>query len=381
MALTFDLQFFSQERTEPATPRKRRKEREEGRVAKSQDLGAAAIILVGLFALLVFGRFLFSYILAFTKDVISFTGEKTLFQDGWFSILYRETVPAMVLPWLPVGLAAAIGALIVTVSQVGFVITPKPLVPKMDRFNPVSGLKKIISLRSLVEMMKSLLKAVLFATVIYFSLRKDTAEMVQAIRYPLEAGVARLLWKLLGLSFRLAFLLLVIAVFDFVYQKWEFERSIKMSKQELKEEYKQMEGDPQIKNKIRQKQRELARNRMMSSVPKADVVITNPTHLAVVLEYDRDIMTAPVVCAKGSGFIAKKIRVLAEAHGVPVVENKPLARSLYESLDIGDEVPENLYKAVAEVLAFVYKLKAGNIPQRKNPSAKGEKNRQVSVFM
>lgn len=381
--MTFDLQFFSQERTEPATPRKRRKEREEGRVAKSQDLGAAGVILVGLFALLVFGRFLFSRILAFTTDMIAFMGGNTLREEGWFSVLRDETMYALVVPWLPIGLAAAVGALIVTVSQVGFFITAKPLAPKMDRFNPVSGLKKVLSLRSLVEMIKGLLKAALFALVIYFSLRKDTPELVHAIRFPLEAGVSQLLWKLLGLSFRLAFLLLVIAVFDYAYQKWEFERSIKMSKQELKEEYKQMEGDPQIKSKIRQKQRELARNRMMSSVPKADVVITNPTHLAVALEYDRKVMDAPVVCAKGSGFLARKIREVAEENSVPVVENKPLARSLFETLEVGEEVPEEFYRAVAEVLAFVYRIRTGKRPAppgRKQESPE-EKDGQSRVFM
>lgn len=381
--MTFDLQFFSQERTEPATPRKRRKEREEGRVAKSQDLGAAAVILVGLFALMVFGRFLFSWILAFTTDAIAFMGGNTIREDGWFSAIRNETVVAMVVPWLPIGLAAAVGALIVTVSQVGFFLTTKPLVPKMDRMNPVSGLKKVLSLRSLVEMVKGLLKAALFALVIYFSLRKDTPELVRAIRFPLETGVSRLLDKLLSLSFRLAFLLLVIALFDYVYQKWEFERSIKMSKQELKEEFKQMEGDPQIKSKMRQKQRELARGRMMSSVPKADVVITNPTRLAVALEYDRKAMDAPVVSAKGSGFLARRIREIAGENGVPVVENKPLARSLFENLEVGDEVPEEFYRAVAEVLAFVYRIRKGKTSAPPGPKMGASEGRdgQSAIFM
>jgi len=381
--MTFDLQFFSQERTEPATPRKRRKEREEGRVAKSQDLGAAAVILVGLFALMVFGRFLFSWILAFTTDAIAFMGGNTIREDGWFSAIRNETVVAMVVPWLPIGLAAAVGALIVTVSQVGFFLTTKPLVPKMDRMNPVSGLKKVLSLRSLVEMVKGLLKAALFALVIYFSLRKDTPELVRAIRFPLETGVSRLLDKLLSLSFRLAFLLLVIALFDYVYQKWEFERSIKMSKQELKEEFKQMEGDPQIKSKMRQKQRELARGRMMSSVPKADVVITNPTRLAVALEYDRKAMDAPVISAKGSGFLARRIREIAGENGVPVVENKPLARSLFENLEVGDEVPEEFYRAVAEVLAFVYRIRKGKTSAPPGPKMGASEGRdgQSAIFM
>ena len=384
MAVTFDLQFFSQERTEPATPKKRRKEREEGRVAKSQDLGAAVVILTGLFALMVFGRYMFSFVLSFTRQVIGFMGEKTLLQDGWFSLLEAETVPASILPWIPLGIAASLGALLVTVSQVGFTLTAKPLAPKMDRFNPVSGLKKVISLRSLVEMVKGLLKAALFALVIYFSLRKDTPEMVQAIRLPLEHAIPILLKKLMNLSFRLAFLLLVIAVFDYVYQKWEFERSIKMSKQELKEEYKQMEGDPQIRSKIRQKQREMARSRMMSSVPKADVVITNPTRLAVALEYDREIMEAPVVTALGSGYLAGRIREIAAENGIPLVENKPLARALFETLEPGDTVPEELYKAVAEVLAFVYKMKEAPenrpLPPEGNAPQEGDV-RRTPVFM
>ncbi len=367
MEMRFDLQLFAQERTEPATPRKRRKEREEGRVARSQDLGAAVVILTGLFSLLVFGRFMYSYMRSLMVDVIAFMGGETIRADGWFRVLSRETVAASILPWLPLGLVTALGALVVTTAQVGIELTPKPLIPKMDRFNPISGLKKVLSLRSLVELLKGLLKASLFAAVIYFAMKKDMPELVAAIRLPLEDGVAQLFSRLLGLSFRLAFLLLVLALFDYGYQKWEFEKSIRMSKQELKEEYKQMEGDPQIKSKIRQKQRELARSRMMSSVPKADVVITNPTHLAVALEYDRDIMEAPVLVAKGEGFVARRIREIAEENGVPVVENRTLARGLYDSMEIGDEIPEHLYKAVAEVLAFIYRLKG----RKKGPASAG----------
>ncbi|MGI6783817.1 MAG: flagellar biosynthesis protein FlhB [Aminivibrio sp.] len=383
MAVIFDLQFFAEEKTEPATPRKRRKEREEGRVAKSQDLGAATIILTGLFGLLVFGPFLFSRVTAFAADMIALMGGEAIHREGWLHMIRNDTLFAMLGPWLPIGLAAAVSALIVTVSQVGFVVTPKPLTPKFDRMNPVSGLKKVLSLRSLVELLKGLLKAALLGFVIYYSLKKETPELVAAISFPLEAGVSRLLWKLLGLSFRLAFLLLVLGIFDYAYQKWEFERSIKMSKQEIKEEYKQMEGDPQIKSKIRQKQRELARSRMMSSVPKADVVITNPTRLAIALEYDREVMDAPVMTAKGSGFLARRIRELAEESGVPVVENKPLARSLYETVEVGEEVPEELYRAVAEVLAFVYSLKPKKnaAPRREERADAGERGLQSQVFM
>jgi flagellar biosynthetic protein FlhB len=159
------------------------------------------------------------------------------------------------------------------------------------------------------------------------------------------------------LALKMALLLLVLGIFDYVYQRWEFERSIKMSKKEIKDEYKQMEGDPKIKQKIRQRQREMARQRMMSEVPKADVVVTNPTTYAVALQYDREIMDAPVLLAKGRGVMARRIREIAEEHKIPIVENPPLARSLYDVAEIGFEIPESFYKTVAEVLAFVYKMR------------------------
>ena len=178
------------------------------------------------------------------------------------------------------------------------------------------------------------------------------------MQMPLEIGSAAFWDMLWTLAMRLALLLLVLAFADYAYQKWDFEKSIRMSKQEIKEEYKQMEGDPQIKSKIRQKQREMAKQRMMADVPKADVVITNPTRLAIALSYDRQLMGAPQVIAKGSDFLAQRIREIARANGVPIIENKPLAWALYENVEVGEEIPEDLYRGVAEILAMVYRLKA-----------------------
>ena len=356
-SITWNLQFFAEERTEPASPRKRRREREEGRVAKSQDLGASIVIIVGLLGLSLLGGFFWQELVTYLQNTIALMGQTELGKAGWQHSLWINGLRMLVFVWLPLGGAAALAALGVTVAQVGFVITSKPLVPKPDRFNLVSGLKKIISLRSLVELFKGLIKAALFCIVIYSALRKEVKELVGALQLPLEGGLALVFHKIWKLSMKLAFLLLSIALFDYLYQKWEFERSIRMSRQEIKEEYKQMEGDPMLRSKIRQKQRELARSRMMASVPDADVVITNPTTLAIALEYDKNLMEAPVVVAMGKGFIAQRIREIAEEHKVPIVENKPLAWALYDSSDIGDEIPHALYKAVAEVLAFVYKLK------------------------
>lgn len=364
----YDLQFFAEERTEPASPRKRRREREEGRVAKSQDLGASVVILVGLIALFLFGTFFWDILLFYIRDTVAFMASPSMKAQGWQHILWIRALKTLAIVVFPLGGVAALAAFIVTVAQVGLVLTPKPLIPKPDRFNPVSGLKKIVSLRSLVELVKGLFKATLFGIVIYTVLKKDIREIAGVLQFPIDQGLALVFYKIWRLCLKLAFLLFAIAIFDYLYQRWEHERSIRMSRQEIKEEYKQTEGDPQLRGKIRQKQRELARSRMMSSVPKADVVITNPTTLAIALEYDKSVMEAPVVVAKGKGFIAQKIRELAEENEVPIVENKPLAWALYDAIDIGEEVPEKLYKAVAEVLAFVYKLKRGK-------STKKEKNR------
>jgi flagellar biosynthetic protein FlhB len=360
----FDLQFFAQERTEAATPKKRQKVRSEGRVCKSRDLTAAVEILTGLVGLLMLGPATLSGLIAYLRETIGFLGEESLLQVGWFYRLELSGIWAYFGAWLLLGLIIAVLTVAVTIYQIGWVVSFEPFKFDISRLNPVSGMKKIISMRSMVELLKGLLKASLFVLVIFIAMRDKLPLAVRAMQLPMEEGTLQF-WNLLwDLSMRLAVMLLVMALADYLYQKWDFEKSIRMSKQEIKEEYKQMEGDPQIKNKIRQKQRELAKKRMMSSVPKADVVITNPTTLAVALAYDRKAMAAPQVTAKGRGFVARKIRELAEANGIPVIENKPLAWALYESVDMGDEVPENLYRGVAEILAMVYKLKGKRAEQR-----------------
>jgi flagellar biosynthetic protein FlhB len=353
----FDLQFFAQERTEPATPKKRQKVRSEGKVCKSRDLTAAVEILTGLLGLWILGSRMGNRLMDYLREMIAFVGDETLLQAGWFYRVEYAALWAYFDAWLLVGLIIAFFVAAITIQQVGWVVSFEPFKLDFGRLNPVSGMKKILSMRSLVELLKGLLKAAVFCVVIYIALREKLPLAVRAMQIPLEEGT-RQLWGLLwDLAARLAFMLLVMALVDYLYQKWEFEKSIRMSKQEIKEEYRQTEGDPQIKNKIRQKQRELAKKRMMSSVPKADVVITNPTTLAIALMYDRSVMAAPQIVAKGKGLLARRIREIAEEHGVPVVENKPLAWALYEAAEVGDEVPEKLYRGVAEILAMVYKLK------------------------
>lgn len=356
--LPFDIRFFSQERTEPATPKKREKVRSEGRVCVSKDLTAATEILTGLLGLLMLGPFTCGILMGLITFMIRFMGDEALMRDGWVAFVSWEAIKDFFFSWLPLGCLVAIFSAAVIICQVGLTMTGEPFKPNFDRLNPISGMKKIISLRSIVELLKGLLKATLFAIVIYVAIRDYLPFSSKTMQMPLAIGSAAFWDMLWTLAMRLAMMLLVMALVDYLYQKWEFERSIRMSKQEIKEEYKQMEGDPQVKSKIRQKQRELAKKRMMADVPKADVVITNPTTLAIALSYDRELMGAPQVVAKGMGFVARRIRELALAAGVPVIEDKPLAWALFQGVEIGEEIPEDLYRGVAEILAMVYRLRA-----------------------
>lgn len=354
---TFDLQFFSSEKTEPATPRKREKSREEGQSAKSQDLTAALVMITGLLSILWFGSLMWGAMLGLFEDAIRHLSSDVFLDDRWLDGLAQKAGVVFFLGWLPMGLLCGLIAGGVMVYQVGFMITPKPLIPKLDRMDPIAGMKKIISMRTIVEMLKGVLKALLLLAILYDGMTKSKDLVMTLMRVPLSLGTKMIMDNIWNLSMRMALMLLVLGLFDYLYQVWEFEKSIRMSKQDIKDEYKQMEGDPLIKRRIRQRQRELAKGRMMSDVPNADVVITNPTHIAVALQYDQEKMSAPTVTAKGEGHIANKIKEMAKEHKIPVMENKTLARALFAQVEVGESVPEALYRAVAEVLAFVYRLR------------------------
>ena len=354
----FNLQFFAEERTEEATPHKREKVREEGRVCMSKDLNAAVGIITALLGLTMLGRITWRTLTGLIQFMIRAIGDQTILRDGWFAFVSWEAIKRYFASWLPLGGLVVLFSTMTVIAQVGFAMTGEPFGPKFDRLNPFTGMKKIISLRSCVELLKGLLKASIFAVMIYTAIRSYLPLSSKTMQMPLNIGAGQFWDMLWSLAMRLALMLLVMAFADYAYQKWDFEKSIRMSKKEVKDEYKQMEGDPQVKQKIRQKQREMAKQRMMADVPKSDVVITNPTHIAVALQYDRKIMQAPVVIAKGGDYLAKRIRDIAHLNLIPVVENKPLAWALYEHVEIGEEIPEDMYKAVAEVLAFVYKLNA-----------------------
>lgn len=352
---TFDLQLFNGEKTEDATPKRKEEARKKGQVAKSVEINSAFVILAAFLSLKVIGVYIYDELASYMRFIyVSFSNTdftinfvQKIFFD--FGIVFLKTS-------LPIMFAILITSILINFFQVGFNFSLEPLMPQLDRLNPLSGFKRIFSKRSLVELLKSIFKIMIVGYFIYNFIIAETEQLPKLIGAELFDSLRMTAALILDLVFQISGVMLVLAALDFFYQHWEHNQSLKMSKQELKEEYKQTEGNPQIKGKIKERQRAMAMRRMMQEVPKADVVVTNPTHFAVALKYD-NTMAAPMVVAKGQDIMAMRIKDIAKEHRVTIVENKPLARALYGSTEVGDIVPQELYKSVAEVLAYVYRLK------------------------
>jgi flagellar biosynthetic protein FlhB len=272
------------------------------------------------------------------------------------SLLFTVIIKCMliVLPFFVFGFAVAF---LVNVVQVGWEVSAKPMEPKLSKFNPINGFKRIFSKDTLFELVKSIVKVAVIVYIAYTSLRDEANDLYILYDLSLNQAVALVGTIIINVGLKISFVYLIVAIVDYVYQKHKFNEDMKMTKQEVKDEYKNTEGDPQIKGRQRRKMQEVSQKRMMQDVPKADVVITNPTHLAVAIKYDAEKSRAPVVLAKGEDYLAAKIKEAAKENGVEIVENKPLARMLYANVEIGEEIPPELYQAVAEVLAMVYNMK------------------------
>ncbi len=345
-----------QERTEKATVQRREKAREEGRVAKSMELNAAAIILLGFLSLSMLGPSLAAQLKLLMQHTM--TNAPTIAaSDPTFYKIFGDSLVRFFLIMLPVFAVLVVVALGVNIAQVGFRISPKAMEPKFEKLNVLKGLKRLFSVKSLVDLVKNTAKFVVIGFVAYKGISADFESFFALPDMTIPQVAATMGRLALLLALKIGGVVLVIAVLDYLFQRYEFEKSIKMSRQELKQEFKDTEGDPLLKSRVKQLQREMSRGRMLSEVPEADVVLTNPTHLAVALKYDQDGMTAQTVVAKGERLIAQKIKEIALEHGIPIIEDKPLARALFKMCDIGQMVPANLYRAVAEVLAYVYSLK------------------------
>ena len=349
------------EKTEKATPKKRRDAREKGQVLKSQEIITAFCMLCMFGFMLGYSPYLVESLMGLFKDYLgeSFllwgvatleTGAAGLLTD----ILLRMAL--LVAPIFGVALLAGTAA---NLLQVGFMFTTKTLAPKFERVSMLQGFKRMFSLQTLIQLLKSILKLVVLGYIFYTEYRPLLAIFPGFLGQNLYLSLIDILRTVFTIVLKMSLAMAIISAADFLYQFFKYEKDLKMTKQEVKDEYKLTEGDPKIKGRIRQKQRQMSMMRMMAAVPAADVVITNPTHFAVALQYEQGKSGAPRVVAKGQNHLARKIKEVAREHRVEIVENKPLAQSLYAMVEVGQEIPEELYQAVAEVLVYIHRKKHG----------------------
>ena len=365
--LEYNLQWFAKdgeggEKTEPATAKKLKDARDDGKVTKSKELTAAVDLIVLFLVLKIFISFvgerlvgIFDYVYSSMPDFLKINS--TSVSPVAASQYMADILLQMLLTMLPFLLFGFVITFLVSVVQVGWKVTGKPLKPDLNKFNPINGFKRIISKDSLFELLKSIIKIAVIFWVAYSRVKNHKEELFILYEIPLNQAIALIGSVIIDTGLYISIVYLVIGFADFAYQKHKFNEDMKMTKQEVKDEFKNTEGDPQIKGRQRRKMQETSQRRMMHDVPKADVVITNPTHLAVAVKYDADVNAAPVVLAKGEEYVAQKIKEVARENNIEIVENKPLARMLYHNVDIGAEIPPELYQAVAEVLATIYKAR------------------------
>lgn len=365
--LRYQLQFFAKdgpggEKTEEATPKKLEDARKEGQVSKSKDLGNFVMLFALFLILKLFLSYIgegllesFSIIYGRMVDLTAEHGQNfTVGYIGHILRLMMGKILLILLPTLAIGVAVAF---IMDLVQVKWKVTTKPLKPKFSKLNPISGFKRIFSAKTVVELLKSIAIITVITILTYMELKGKISYLFILYQMDIFDALGLIGTIIINLGIKISAVLLVIGFADLIYQKRKFKEDMKMTKQEVKDEYKNAEGDPQIKGQIRKRMQQASMRRMMQSVPKADVVITNPTHFAVAIQYDSKKASAPIVVAKGEDFLAQRIKETAKEYDVEIVENKPLARALYYNVDIGGMVPPELYQAVAEVLAFVYKVK------------------------
>lgn len=346
----------SGERTESPSSKRRSDFRKKGQVAQSREVQAAAMFTLLLLFWIFFAPTFWGQIQEITAGVWRSCGEYAITTLSLMQLAYRLAAGlAMILA--PLFLVALVVGFFATFLQIGWLFTTEPLMPDLSKLDPIKGMARFISKRALIEVIKSLLKVGLIGWVAYKTVKGEFAQALLLLDMPVENTVLYLAKTAALVMAKAAAIMIVLAILDYSFVRWEMEEKMKMTKQEQKEEMKETEGDPHIKSKIRSIQQQMARRRMMAAVPEADVVITNPTHIAVAIKYEAGKMDAPVVLAKGQELVAEKIREIAREHDVPLVENPPVARLLHAKVEVGQSIPDELFKAVAEILAYVYSLK------------------------
>jgi flagellar biosynthesis protein FlhB len=357
--LEFDLQLFAGEKTEPATEKRREEARQQGNLPKSQDLASVIILLAAILMFRASGANLFEQFASYLRYAIERLIHTELTMDNSLVLLNQAMLIFLycLVPFLGI---IALASIAVNLYQVGLLFRFEPMTPDLNKLNPISGIQNMFSWKLIAELVKSIFKVLIVSWVPYSTLRDEMPILIKTFQLDPGQSIIITMRIVFVMSMKIILILLVLALADWYFQKWRHEENLKMSKQDIKEEYKQREGDPKVKQKIRERQRQVASRRMMQEVPKATVVVTNPTRIAVALRYDREDNSAPRVVAMGTGLIAARIREIAGENKVPVIENKPLAQALHKMVDVGDEIPSELYQAVAEILAQVYRVKTAS---------------------
>jgi flagellar biosynthetic protein FlhB len=350
------------DKTHDPTQHRRDEAREKGQLARSQDLASAAILVGGLMVLMFLGRELIDFLGFYTEHQLG--GEAWLSMDAeaftseWYDLM--RSLAQLVLPIM--GLMMAI-AILVNMAQVGILFLPDLLAPDIERLNPMKGVGRIFAISNVVRLMFGIIKIMIVSSVAIVGLYQQRDEIFTLVDLEVPQIAAYIVDVLYWITMKVGMALLILALLDYAYQKWKHEQDLRMSTQEIRDEMKNQQGNPQVISRRKQVQRQLALNRLSSAVPKADVVVTNPTELAVAIQYDPLTMNAPVVVAKGAGVMAQRIRRLALESGIPIVEKKPLAQALFKDVEVDHPVPQALYATVAEVLAYVYQLKGKKMPK------------------
>ena len=346
------------EKIYPATAHKRSETREKGQVAKSNELATTLALIAVLAFFFVAGYNTYYHLITIMYGAFSAisgqlnAGKTILIFLGLMGVAFKIIAPVLIV--------AVLVGILGNIFQIGLIFSSQPLMPQLNRINPISGFQRILSMRGLFEAVKSIFKIVLIGYIVYVTIMSNIVDVFSLVDAD-KSNVAALFVSTVGrigfqVFLRAALALLFLSIFDFLYQRWQHEQDIRMTREEIREEMKRTEGDPEIRRRIRRVQRELSQARMMKAIPEADAVITNPVHLAVAIKYDYEVMDSPYVVAKGERKIARQIREIAEEHGVPIVENPPLAQALYKNVEVGEVIPMEFYQAIAEVLAYVHEL-------------------------
>lgn len=354
------------DKSEEPTPHKLREAREKGQIAKSKEVTTAFLLISSYMIFRYTGEYTWAHLSEMVRSILQEIPKATDFSLSFVAYIFLIAIRGMLFSVAPIFALVLIVAVAVEAIQTGFLFSMDPLTPKLERVNPAEGFKKMFSLQGFVELVKSIIKILIVFWITYNAIKDEIPYLIVLVNgQPWDAILlgSSIVYKV---AMRVGLFYLAVAILDYMYRRWEYMRSMRMTKQEIKEEYKRLEGDPMIKQRMRELQRQIAYSRMMAAVPQADVVVTNPTHIAVAMQYETPKMKAPKVLAKGERKVAEEIVKIADGSYIPIVENEPIARSIYRTTKVGQEIPGELYQAMAEILAYVYKLKKQRAERKKS---------------